>query len=224
MKQQDPLPKTLTLLNKLYRLLLLLYPANFRREYRREMQLVVYSSCYDAYKQCGTNGMFRFWVLVFFDLSKTIFIEYWEVFTMKSSVWIRVFIALAVGTILGALCGMGYAYLTAICCLTASLIYIGLLGAFFGLMVTLIATTLFIKNVEIHLANGRIFFIASAIGAVIGIIFPLIFSIGRAPTSVIVYYTIGGAVIGLLMTPMLSKASLFWQKTHPHHLDSPTVE
>lgn len=61
---------------RLYRLLLLAYPTDFRRTYRREMIQTFRDCCREALQQRGQWGMLRLWGLVLYDLVTTAFIEH----------------------------------------------------------------------------------------------------------------------------------------------------
>lgn len=76
---------------RVYALLLLAYPARFRREYGPEMAQVFRDDLHGTLRNKGTSGLVGLWFLVVFDLSKTAFAEHlWEVFHMpieKFSRW-----------------------------------------------------------------------------------------------------------------------------------------
>ena len=64
-------PKTLSLSQHLYGLLLCAYPSEFRREYGREM-LQVFKDCYRAEaRRNGFTGIIRLWAHTLFDLAQT---------------------------------------------------------------------------------------------------------------------------------------------------------
>lgn len=211
--KQRYLPKKLALLNRMYALLLLAYPAEFRREYGREMRQVVKDSCYDSYSQNGYRGMFRLWGRFFFDLIKSVSLEYLEILFMKKAIWIRVIMVLGMGTLLGLICGVSYAYLTAICCLTASIFYIGSLGAILALFVsTVIVSKPFLwSSIQALLQNGRIIFFGSVLGAIAGIFFEILLSFGDSSKGALLYYGIGGMVIGALLSLILVKAPVLFR-------------
>jgi hypothetical protein len=61
---------------RLYRLLLLSYPAEFRQTYSREM-LQTFRDCHgETLRQNGRWGVVRLWRLMAYDLATTIIIEY----------------------------------------------------------------------------------------------------------------------------------------------------
>src|SRR5436190_19712652 len=61
--------------DRLYRLLLLFYPPEFRRAYYHEM-MQTFRDCYrDAVCQQGKGGVISLWGLVLFDLDTTVCIE-----------------------------------------------------------------------------------------------------------------------------------------------------
>lgn len=61
---------------RLYRLLLLAYPAEFRRAYFREMIQTFRDCCREALQQRGQWGVLRLWGLVLYDLVTTAFTEH----------------------------------------------------------------------------------------------------------------------------------------------------
>src|SRR5260370_1943049 len=61
---------------RLYRLLLLAYPAEFRRAYCREMIQTFRDCCREALQQRGQSGVLRLWGLVLYDLVTTAFTEH----------------------------------------------------------------------------------------------------------------------------------------------------
>src|SRR5258708_19158166 len=61
---------------RLYRLLLLAYPAEFRRAYCREMIKTFRDCCREALQQRGQWGVLRLWGLVLYDLITTTFTEH----------------------------------------------------------------------------------------------------------------------------------------------------
>ena len=60
---------------RLYRLLLFMYPADYRREYAPHMAQLFRDMCRDAYAQEGIPGMVMWWAATFFDLLVTAFEE-----------------------------------------------------------------------------------------------------------------------------------------------------
>jgi len=61
---------------RLYRLLLLAYPEEFRRAYCREMIQTFRDCCREALQQRGQSGVLRLWGLVLYDLVTTAFTEH----------------------------------------------------------------------------------------------------------------------------------------------------
>ncbi len=53
---------------RLYRMLLKLYPANFRSEYGDEMLCVFRDSCRERYRTSGRKGVIRLWLPLLADL------------------------------------------------------------------------------------------------------------------------------------------------------------
>jgi PPM family protein phosphatase len=73
-----PMPPALTLSERLYRLLLRLYPPKFRRIYRREM-LLLFRDCYrETEQQAGTRGIIRFWCFILYELTITACVEHYR--------------------------------------------------------------------------------------------------------------------------------------------------
>lgn len=61
---------------RLYRLLLLAYPMEFRQAYCREMIQTFRACCREALQQHGQSGLLRLWGLILYDLATTAFIEH----------------------------------------------------------------------------------------------------------------------------------------------------
>jgi serine/threonine protein phosphatase PrpC len=76
--QLTPMPPALTFSERLYRLLLCLYPARFRHTYCREMTLL-FRDCYrEARQQPGARGMIRFWGFILYELTITACVEHYR--------------------------------------------------------------------------------------------------------------------------------------------------
>ncbi len=72
-------PKALAVSDRLYRLLLFIYPTTFREEYGPHMAQLFRDQCRDAYGESGVKGVVRLWMTAVFDLAKTAVSEYiWE--------------------------------------------------------------------------------------------------------------------------------------------------
>ena len=67
----NPSQKISSLSPRLYRLLLAIYPADFRREYGREMQQVFCDLCRDELRRNGKLGLLRLWLRTLADLIRT---------------------------------------------------------------------------------------------------------------------------------------------------------
>jgi len=67
--------RLMTISERLYRLLLFAYPAEFRRAYRREMIQTFRDCCREALQQRGQLGALQLWGLLLYDLVKTASIE-----------------------------------------------------------------------------------------------------------------------------------------------------
>lgn len=80
----------LTLADRCYRLLLLLYPRPFRREFAREMALVFRDASRRAYQRDGLDGLLTLWLATFADLIATALKERAaEVIDMSNTRFIR---------------------------------------------------------------------------------------------------------------------------------------
>ena len=105
-KSQPSDPGVITLSLFCYRLLLLFFPARFRREYGHHMAQVFRDCCLKTYRMTGFPGMFSLWVLTLFDFLKTVIEENLERGThMTSEKFIRLsgLLALLGGLMLGIL-------------------------------------------------------------------------------------------------------------------------
>ena len=60
---------------RIYRLLLVAYPAGFRRAYGRHMAQVFREACRDVYATSGRSGLFALWLRTLADLASTAFQE-----------------------------------------------------------------------------------------------------------------------------------------------------
>ncbi|QBD79783.1 Stp1/IreP family PP2C-type Ser/Thr phosphatase [Ktedonosporobacter rubrisoli] len=68
--------RVLTTSEQLYRLFLLLYPAQFRRTCQQEMLQTFRACCREALQRAGLPGLLRFWSFILYDLSVTAFVEH----------------------------------------------------------------------------------------------------------------------------------------------------
>ncbi len=76
--QLTPMPPALTLSERLYCLLLWLYPPKFRRIYRREM-LLLFRDCYrEARQKAGIREIIRFWCFILYELIITASVEHYR--------------------------------------------------------------------------------------------------------------------------------------------------
>src|SRR5205814_1118085 len=71
-----PSQRLMLISERLYRVLLLAYPTEFRRAYRREMIQTFRDCCHEAIHQRGQWGVLRLWGLVLYDLVKSAFTEH----------------------------------------------------------------------------------------------------------------------------------------------------
>lgn len=75
----------------LYRILLTLYPKDFRDEYGPHMVQVFQDMSLRAYRQDGSDGVFRLWAITLFDLVKSMIEEHLQKETnMNKSTFIRI--------------------------------------------------------------------------------------------------------------------------------------
>lgn len=65
---RDPRPVVIS--DRIYRVLLRVYPRRFREKYREEMALVFRDSCRQTYVDLGPRGLLRVWAAAAFDLVK----------------------------------------------------------------------------------------------------------------------------------------------------------
>lgn len=61
---------------KVYRALLVAYPATFRQEYGLAMSQVFRDRCLQAFRQGGTHGILRLWVVTLLDLIQSVIAEH----------------------------------------------------------------------------------------------------------------------------------------------------
>lgn len=82
--------KLLTLSNRLYSLLLYLYPAPFRREYGYDMAQMFRDDTQQTLRECGLGGFFSLWLTIVIDLNKTAFAEHlWEILHLPQYKYVR---------------------------------------------------------------------------------------------------------------------------------------
>ena len=70
--------RSLSVSARLYKLLLIIYPAEFRRRYGREMAQVFRDRCRQQMQQGGKLGIARLWTRMFIDLLGTASVEHLE--------------------------------------------------------------------------------------------------------------------------------------------------
>lgn len=71
---------------RLFRMLLVLYPRTFRRDYGREMTLVFRDTCYQVNRHKGSGGILELWLTTLLDLFSTALVERLaEVYQMSST-------------------------------------------------------------------------------------------------------------------------------------------
>jgi hypothetical protein len=75
MKTDSQSPKLLTLSERAYRTLLILYPADFRDEYGQQMVQVFRDVCRDVYRHGGANELANWWATAVFDLVQAVIAE-----------------------------------------------------------------------------------------------------------------------------------------------------
>jgi hypothetical protein len=91
--------------DRLYRLLLYAYPADFRREYGPEMAQLFRDTCRDAYRQNGSLGR-AFWMPLLTDLMQTALQEHVRALLSAAGVENVRTRSLLQGTLIGALLGL----------------------------------------------------------------------------------------------------------------------
>jgi hypothetical protein len=85
----NPIP-WIALSERAYRALLIVYPADYRREYGPWMAQMFRDVCRDAYQQQGAAGIVLWWCTTLFDLALTAFEQRRKGgFRMSKSMWIR---------------------------------------------------------------------------------------------------------------------------------------
>lgn len=78
-----PSTDKLALFVRLYRLLLWVYPAEFRRRYSQEMAQTFRDCCREAHQQAGTLGIVRLWTYILYDLVVTACTEHYRASMLK---------------------------------------------------------------------------------------------------------------------------------------------
>jgi hypothetical protein len=71
----EPLPKTISVSEKIYRKLLRLYPQAHRRDYAEQMAQLFRDQCRDAWRAKRSAGIFKLWLRVLPDVGKTSVME-----------------------------------------------------------------------------------------------------------------------------------------------------
>jgi Clp amino terminal domain, pathogenicity island component len=69
-------PRSVAVAARVYRLLLVAYPASFRRAYGRHMAQVFRDACRDAFLESGSRGVLALWLRTLIDLASTAFQEH----------------------------------------------------------------------------------------------------------------------------------------------------
>lgn len=69
---------------RIYSLLVRLYPKHYRDEYGEEMQFVFSESVKDTYKEHGEHGVTRLWMRMVWDTGRSLIIQHWETHAMKT--------------------------------------------------------------------------------------------------------------------------------------------
>lgn len=75
MNRPDQSVRLLVLSVRLYRVLLLLYPAEFRREFGGQLVQVFRDVCRDSYRRRGVVGLAAWWGVALFDLLRSVLVE-----------------------------------------------------------------------------------------------------------------------------------------------------
>lgn len=84
MKIDLHVPKLLVLSERVYRALLILYPADFRQDYGQYMAQVFRDVCRDVYRCGGASELLKWWAATLFDLVQTVIEERRKVSFMMS--------------------------------------------------------------------------------------------------------------------------------------------
>jgi hypothetical protein len=69
---------------KVYQVLLATYPAKFQQEYGPHMSQVFRDCCLRAFRQNGTNGLLKLWLLTLFDFLRSLIEEYTQKETLMT--------------------------------------------------------------------------------------------------------------------------------------------
>src|SRR5258707_3053847 len=69
-------PEFRSLSGRIYRALLLVYPAPFRREYGAQMAQVFHDACRDAQRRRGPHGLLALWLATLGDLAASAWAEW----------------------------------------------------------------------------------------------------------------------------------------------------
>jgi hypothetical protein len=90
MKTDPRASRLLAVSERVYHALLVLYPADFRRDYGQHMMQVFRDVCRDTYRQRGAAGLVTWWAEALFDLLQTALAERRKVnFTMSQAKFIQ---------------------------------------------------------------------------------------------------------------------------------------
>ncbi len=90
MKRDSASIPLLSISERAYTALLILYPVDFRQEYGTHMVQVFRDLCRDAYRQGGFWGLANWWATTLFDLVKSVIVEHRkEDFSMSRETYIR---------------------------------------------------------------------------------------------------------------------------------------
>jgi hypothetical protein len=90
MKTDHHMMRLLKLSERLYAVLLRLYPAEFRHDYSSQMAQAFRDLCRDAYYQEGTWGLTKWWGTALYDFLRTVIAEHRKVnFTMSQTKYIQ---------------------------------------------------------------------------------------------------------------------------------------
>jgi hypothetical protein len=84
-------PRSLAASRRLYRILLRLYPAEFRRRHGAAMEQLFRDACRDAYAERGLSGLFGIWGHTLGDLTRTLLREHRDALSgaLRRALWRR---------------------------------------------------------------------------------------------------------------------------------------
>jgi hypothetical protein len=170
MRKQSTLVSAVT---GMYQLLLVLYPASFRREFGREMVLVFRDASRFEQERRGTGGLLGLWMGMFFDLLATALLErVKEASAMSGSSFVRI------AGLGGILAGIGWIILVILDPIDN--------GGFLGYLMSVLPVLILILSLALYLQGGHnavstLGLTALAIGSVLLVLSVIFYTINLDP-------------------------------------------